>query len=237
MGEALHSAIAKSSDMTEAFTLDKNTNDKERLHALKAADLVFDFTTAKANAELLALLKQDSEKSSSALLIGTTGLTDSIKSDWQKLANEKKIKVLVCPNTSLGILLTLKMALIFSKIGFEQGFDLEVLESHHREKIDSPSGTALWLAGSIAKKHEKQVIYGRTGKRKKDEIGVSALRGGLIFGEHELRFVSDDEEISLSHRAFSRNLFASGALFLGRWLVRQEKGYFFTLEDVLSDLT
>jgi 4-hydroxy-tetrahydrodipicolinate reductase len=95
------------------------------------------------------------------------------------------------------------------------GFDIEITETHHRMKADAPSGTALLLADVIHSALPGSTIdFNRTGARKKNSIGVHSVRGGGIFGEHDIRLISDDEELSISHRAFSRALFAKGALSL-----------------------
>jgi 4-hydroxy-tetrahydrodipicolinate reductase len=113
-----------------------------------------------------------------------------------------------------------------------KGFDIEIVESHHRNKVDSPSGTALLLAKNISEEIPKsEIISSRKSKRRAEEIGVHSIRGGNVFGEHHISFLGDSEEIVFSHRALSRSLFANGALVLGKWLADRKPG-FYGLSDV-----
>ena len=165
-------------------------------------------------------------------LIGSTGLNPEQLSRWEQYAKSHNCPVLIAPNTSTGVLLTLQSALNIAKGLHGLDFDIEILESHHRNKIDSPSGTAMFLANNIAEHEKLSLNTNRTGKRKTDELGVVALRGGSVFGEHTVRFMGDYEEIMITHRALSRDLFASGALTLGKWLMNQNQGRIVQLTEV-----
>ena len=112
------------------------------------------------------------------------------------------------------------------------GFDIEICEAHHRGKRDAPSGTAKHLADAIAETLTRaRPIFHRDGGRLPGEIGIHSVRGGGVFGEHEVRLLGDNEELAVTHRALNRAIFARGALTLSRWLLAQRAG-FYTLDDV-----
>lgn len=167
-----------------------------------------------------------------AVLIGTTGMNASQLDAWRAYARDCASKVLVAPNTSIGVLLLAQVARIAAQIASPLGFDVEIVETHHRHKKDAPSGTARFVADAIQREvpHLRQQGQ-RSGARKTDEIGMHAVRGGGVFGEHQVRLISQDEELTLEHRAFSRALFASGAMTLLRWLNNcQQSGYHHLLD-------
>lgn len=197
---------------------------------LTACELLIDFSAAPANRELYKALK-DLPLKGLAILIGTTGLDSADTRLWTDLAKSRDLRLLRAPNTSLGVLLTLKIAQLTGQVLGPLGFDMEVFESHHRAKLDAPSGTAKFLAEGVAAVTGKQTIYGREGLRKANEIGVASLRGGTVFGEHEIRYLGDHEELTISHRALNRTLFAEGALHLASWLLQQKPGQY-RLEDI-----
>lgn len=206
------------------------TDWKRLPECLNRSDVLIDFSAPAGNAELLKFFQESSVKDK-AVLIGTTGLEAEQRSAWKSLAKDRKLRLLLAPNTSLGVLLTLKVSQQLAGVLSKFNFDIEVVESHHRAKIDAPSGTAKFLAEGIAHTVDKQTIYGRTGRRQPQEIGVASLRGGSVFGEHEIRFLGDNEELVVSHRALSRTLFAQGALLLAGWVVTRSPGAY-GLEDV-----
>jgi len=206
------------------------TDWKRLPECLSRTDVLIDFSAPSANADFLKFFHEAQIKDK-AVLIGTTGMEQAQKEAWIQLAKDRKLRLLIAPNTSLGILLMLKISQQLSGVLTALDFDIEVLESHHRAKIDAPSGTAKFLAEGIAETLDKKIIYGRTGKREPQEIGVASLRGGSVFGEHEIRFLGDHEELTVSHRALSRVLFAEGALHLAGWVVNQTPGSW-RLEDV-----
>lgn len=214
----------------------KSDGDWTRLGSyLSTCDLLIDFSAAAANQQLFAALQSLSFQGKS-LLIGTTGLKDEQKKAWQDFASARQLRLLLAPNTSLGVVLTLKVTELLARVLDPLGFDIEVLETHHRAKLDAPSGTAKFLAEGIAQSLGQKTVYGREGKRQEKEIGIAALRGGSVFGEHEVRFLGDHEEIKVSHRALNRTLFAEGALVLASWLLRKGPGAY-RLEDVsIEDL-
>lgn len=207
-----------------------DTDWKRLPESLARTDVLIDFSAPAGNAELLKFF-QESNVKDKAVLIGTTGLSADQRNAWKSLAKERGLRLLLAPNTSLGVLLTLKVSQQLAGVLNKFDFDIEVVESHHRAKIDAPSGTAKFLAEGVAKTVDKQTIYGRTGKRQPNEVGVASLRGGSVFGEHEIRFLGDNEELVVSHRALSRTLFAQGALLLAGWIVTRSPGHY-GLEDI-----
>ncbi len=204
---------------------------------LTKSDLIIDFSSPDGNKVLYAELKQLTKQdlSSKALLIGTTGLSKAQLTEWKELSKKNNVKLLLAPNTSIGIMLFSKIARSMQAVLGPLGFDLEMIESHHREKIDAPSGTAKFLVNELCKNSELTPIYGRDGKRKANEIGMASIRGGSVFGEHTLSFLGDNEELAISHKALSRKLFASGALQLGLWLLDQKEGVYGLSDIDLKD--
>lgn len=192
--------------------------------AAKRIDVIVDFSTPEGNALLLKAVTAGKIRGQ-AVLIGTTGLTTAAIRGWESAAKRQSLKLLVAPNTSIGILIGLKAALLAAPPLAALGFDVEIVETHHRMKKDAPSGTAKFFAENLRGALKgSQVVTGRKGARKTKEIGLHSVRGGGVFGEHEIRIIGIDEELRISHRAFSRKLFASGALVLCRWLAGQKPG-------------
>ncbi len=187
---------------------------------ISGADLVVDFSSPEGNLKLFEYLSSNKVEGK-AVLVGTTGLTDERKKLWSTLGSNNK--VMVAANTSLGIITLIS---ILGQVATRlKDFDIEISETHHRNKKDAPSGTALLLADAIQKK--RAGLYVNTDRNKlrdKNEIGVVSLRGGSVFGEHSVRFLSDEEELEFSHRALSRDLFAKGAIRLVQWLASQKNG-------------
>jgi len=208
-------------------------------HSLRQVewDLLLDFSTLAGNHLLLEALAQAAPLKGQAIVIGTTGLSRADLSQWRTVAADHHLRLLFAPNTSVGILLSVKAALLAAGPLSRLGFDIEIVETHHRLKKDAPSGTAKFLADTIAEGvGGLEVITNRSDARKTGELGVHAIRGGGVFGEHTIRMIGDSEEIAITHRAFSRGLFAQGALVLGRWLLRQPPGAYGILDVNLKDL-
>ena len=196
------------------------------------ADVVIDFSTASAMDGLLAYC---SEKKL-PVVVCTTGLSEEQMEVLHKTADS--IAVLKSANMSVGInLLEVLIAQAAPKLA-AAGFDIEIVEKHHNQKIDAPSGTALALADTAnsALGNEYEYVYDRTVRREKrpvKEIGISAVRGGTIVGDHDVIFAGQDEVITLSHRAYSRAVFGKGAVTAAKFLAGKEAG-FYTMGDVLS---
>ena len=171
-----------------------------------------------------------------AAVVCTTGHTED--EDAMIHASGADIPVLKSRNMSLGInLLTELVKKATAALGDD--FDIEIVEAHHNKKLDAPSGTALMLADAAAEvREESEYIFDRHSVRKqreKKEIGISSIRGGTIVGEHSVIFAGQDEVITLSHSAGSRDLFAQGALRAALWLAGQSRG-FYTMAEVISDM-
>jgi 4-hydroxy-tetrahydrodipicolinate reductase len=201
--------------------------------ALAASDVLIDFTTAAvsiANARAAAAAGLPS-------VIGTTGLDDAGLSDLAELA--KKAAVVYAPNMSAGVNLLFQLTVQTArKLGLD--YNIEIVEMHHNQKQDSPSGTALRLAACAAEGLDLDLtesgIYGRhgqTGRRPVREIGVHAVRGGDVVGEHTVIFAGAGERIELTHKAHSRDNFAQGALVAARFAAGADPGLY-DMQDVLG---
>jgi 4-hydroxy-tetrahydrodipicolinate reductase len=199
---------------------------------LPHTDVVIDFSEPEATLAYLPAI-QNAEK---ALVIGTTGFTAA-----QREAIEQASAALPCflaPNMSLGVnVLTQILQQVAAALGV--GYDVEVIEAHHRTKVDAPSGTALHMATVIAEalghNLEEVAVYGREGRigRRSDvEIGIHSVRGGDIVGEHTVVFAGAGERLEFVHRSQSRDNFARGALRAASWLLRQPPGLY-TMEHLL----
>lgn len=193
---------------------------------LKSSDIVIDFTSPSGT-ELL--LETAMAHSPTPLVIGTTGL-EAHQQNLMKQAAEK-MPILYATNMSLGVALLNKLVFMAAKA--LPDFDIEIVEMHHKHKKDAPSGTALTLAATAAKGRELELdkvrVSGRNGQigeRTADEIGVMALRGGDIVGEHTVGYYGDGEHIRLTHTATSRATFAVGAIKAGHWLMQQPNGLY-----------
>ena len=196
------------------------------------ADVVVDFSTAAA---MDALLDYCAAKKVPVVLC-STGLSqeqlEKVKETSEKTA------VLKSANMSLGINLLLKLLQNAAKVLAPAGYDIELVEKHHNQKLDAPSGTALALADSIneALGGEYRYVYDRSQvrqKRDKKEIGISALRGGTIVGEHEVLFAGTDEVIEFKHTAYSRSVFGKGAIEAAKFLAGKEPGMY-DMSDVIQ---
>lgn len=203
------------------------------LEALADVDVVIDFSLPQAlDALLLA-----AERYSKPLVIATTGLGAE---QWTRVnALAQKVPLVAAPNYSTGVAVLYHLAERASALLAE--FDLEIVEMHHRHKVDAPSGTALGLADAAARGRKldarEHAIYGREGHpgaRTDKEIGVMTLRGGDVIGDHTLILAGPGERLELSHRATDRALFARGALRAARYVAVQTKPGRYTMNDVLG---
>ncbi len=199
------------------------------------ADVIIDFASPKATD---ALLDYCEEKKIPAVLC-TTGLSEEQTARIEEVS--KKTAVLKSANMSLGINTLLKLIADAAKVFAPAGFDMEIVEKHHRLKVDAPSGTALALADSLngALGNEYHYTYDRSQRREKrddKEIGISAVRGGNIVGEHEVIFAGLDEVIELKHTAYSKAVFAKGAVQAAKYLAGKPAGYYH-MSDVIDAQT
>ena len=188
-------------------------------------DVVIDFSTAKA---VNSLLDYCVEKKLPVVLC-TTGLSEEQLKKVEEAS--KEIAILKSANMSLGINLFLKLLQSAAKVLAPAGYDMEIVERHHNQKLDAPSGTALALADSLndALDQEYHYVYDRSQvrqKREKKEIGISAVRGGTIVGDHEVIFAGTDEVIEFKHSAYSRSVFAKGAVEAGKYLAGKAAGMY-----------
>ena len=195
------------------------------------ADVLIDFSSPKA---LNGLLDYCIENQVSAIFC-TTGYTAE-QMEQIKAAGEK-VAVMKSANMSLGINLILKLIQDAAKQLAPAGFDMEIVEKHHNLKVDAPSGTALALADSLneALEQKYEYIYDRSQERKrreKYEIGISAVRGGNIVGEHEVIFAGLDEVIEIKHTAYSKGVFAKGAVQAAKFMAGKPAG-FYNMQDVI----
>ena len=196
------------------------------------ADVVIDFSNAQA---VDALLQSCAQRKLPVILC-TTGLSEKQLELVKKTA--KKTAVLRSANMSLGINLLLKLLKDAAKVLAPAGYDMEIIEKHHNKKVDAPSGTALALADSINEALDDAYTYkyDRSRERKvrdKHEIGISAVRGGTIVGEHEVMFAGEDEVIRFSHTAYSKAVFGKGALEAAKFLARKPAGLY-DMSDVIQ---
>ena len=193
-----------------------------------SAEVLIEFTTPEATVAHLSYARPH--------VIGTTGLSEDQVSKVGKAA--EGVPIVLAPNMSIGVnLLRDVVRELSAKLG--ENYDIEVVESHHRDKKDAPSGTALFLARAAAEGRNRDLdevaVYGREGlsPRQNGEIGIHALRGGAVVGEHRLVFYSGGEEVEVTHRALSRRTFADGALRAASFAADARPGLY-SMADVLD---
>ena len=196
-------------------------------------DLMVEFTTPAATLEHLNTCRRLRR----GMVIGTTGIDDEGKAIIRRAADD--IPIVLAANTSVGVNLCLALAGIAAKV-LGPLADVEIVEAHHRDKVDAPSGTALLLGQVVAESLDKDLAkdgvftrHGHTGQRKPGSIGFSTIRGGDLAGEHTVLFIGDSERIEITHRATDRRIFADGAIKAAQWLATRPSGLF-TMQDVLG---
>ncbi len=194
-------------------------------------DVIIDFTEPTVSYEYFKL----ATKNRKAVVIGTTGFSEKT---LEEIKGSAACKIVISPNMSIGMNLMFDMVERLSRI-MKTDYDIEITEMHHRMKKDAPSGTALKLKDIVKSSDNKKnwiEVYGRNGivgERKKDELGVHALRGGDIVGEHTVMFAGFGERLEVTHRAYSRDNFAKGAIIAAKWLYKQGVGVY-SMKDVLE---
>ena len=196
------------------------------------ADAIIDFSSAKATDKLL----EYSAARQIPVVLCSTGLSQEQLAKVEETS--RKVAVLKSANMSLGINTLLKLVQDAAKVLAAAGFDMEIVEKHHRLKLDAPSGTALALADSINEAMDNQFhyVYDRSQKREKrddKEIGISAVRGGTIVGEHEIIFAGQDEVIEFKHTAYSKAIFGKGAVEAAKFLAGKPAGRY-DMSDVIG---
>ena len=196
------------------------------------ADAIIDFSSAKATGALLDY----SVKRQIPVVLCTTGLSEEQLAKVEEAS--KKVAVLRSANMSLGINTLLKLIQDAAKVLAAAGFDMEIVERHHRLKLDAPSGTALALADSLNEAMDNQYhyVYDRSQRREQrddKEIGISAVRGGTIVGDHEVIFAGPDEVIEFKHTAYSKAVFGKGAVEAAKFLAGKPAGRY-DMSDVIN---
>lgn len=200
---------------------------------LKDFDVLVDFTRPEATLQYLEICRKAGKK----LVIGTTGFDAAGKAAIAAAA--KEIAIVFAPNMSVGVNLSFKLIDLATRVLGEDA-DIEVIEAHHRHKVDAPSGTALRMgevaAAALGRDLRSCAVYGRegvTGERARATIGFATVRGGDIVGDHTVLFASEGERVEITHKASSRMTFAKGALRAARWLADRKNGLY-DMQDVLG---
>jgi len=196
-------------------------------------DTLIDFTSIETTLNNLEICRNNGKQ----IIIGTTGFDDQQKLKIQQAA--EKTAVVFAPNMSVGVNLCLKLLQTAASI-LNEDYDIEVVEAHHRHKVDAPSGTALRMGEVIAETLGRDLkecaVYGReghTGARKPETIGFETVRAGDIVGDHTVMFATDGERVEITHKASSRMTFAKGAVRAAKWLQDKDKGLY-DMQDVLG---
>lgn len=230
MGKMLIDAINASDDCELAGQLDIGID----IHAeLQNADYLIDFTRPEGTMAHIAVCKELNVK----MVIGTTGFSEAEKAEIA--AASEDIAIMMAPNMSVGVNVTLKLLEMAAK-AMSTGYDIEIIEAHHRHKVDAPSGTALKMgeviAGALGRDLKDCAVYARegvTGERDPSSIGFATIRGGDIVGDHTVLFAGTGERIEITHKSSSRETYAQGSLRAVRYLANQKTGMF-DMFDVLG---
>lgn len=239
MGQTISSLIAADEEIVIVAGIDAADSGKNDYPVFQSigectvdADAVIDFSVAAA---VDGLLDYCAEKKLPCVLC-TTGLSEAQMEKVKRTAEETA--VLKSANMSLGINMLLKILKEAAEVLVPAGFDIEIVEKHHNQKVDAPSGTALALADSINEEFDNayEYVYDRSqvrAKRTDREIGFSAVRGGTIVGDHDVIFAGEDEVITFSHRAYSKALFGKGAVQAAKYLSGKPAGRY-DMKDVIG---
>ena len=238
MGQVISSLAEADGEMEIVAGVDLNMERKNgypvisSLEECPRADVIIDFASAKAVDHLLDYCAA----TGTPVVLCTTGLSEEQIRRVEETA--EKAAVLRSANMSLGINLLLKLVKEAARVLAAADFDIEILEKHHNRKLDAPSGTALALADSINEAMESQYhyVYDRSSRRQKRdprEIGIQSVRGGSIVGEHDVIFAGQDEVITISHTAYSRAIFARGAVAAAKFLAGKTSGLY-DMADVIG---
>ncbi|QKQ24316.1 4-hydroxy-tetrahydrodipicolinate reductase [Candidatus Ruthia endofausta] len=233
MGQIIIEAINQNDSVALGVALDKSD---DLSVVLNQFDVLIDFTCPTATLGYLSICAKAGKK----MVIGTTGFNDDELSQLTRLV--QNVSIVFAPNMSVGVNLTLKLLEMAAKVVGEDS-DIEIVETHHRFKVDAPSGTALKMgeviADTLGRDLKMCAIYGREGieqVRDKNTIGFSTIRGGDVVGEHTVSFFMQGERVEITHKASSRMTFALGALRAAIWLDKApfDKGCVYSMKDVLE---
>ena len=230
MGQTIIEAINQNDKVSLGATLDKGD---DLSAALDQFDVLIDFTRPEATLEYLSVC----QSSGKAMVIGTTGFSDEQLQVINDTANH--VPIVFTPNMSVGVNLSLKLLDMAARVIGEDA-DIEIVEAHHRHKVDAPSGTALKMgevvANALGRDLSTCAVYGREGieePRDRQTIGFSTIRGGDVVGEHTVSFFMEGERVEITHKASSRLTFANGAVRAASWLEAQNSGLY-SMQDVLD---
>lgn len=236
MGKAIAAAAEAHPALRVVARFDRNGGEglTDAAQAMKAAQVVVDFTAAASSADLA----EQAAEAGVAMIIGSTGFDDAQLARIGEAG--RRIPIVRAGNFSLGVNMLMGLVAQASRALPAEVYDIEIFEAHHRRKVDAPSGTALMLgeaaAGGRGQNLADVAAHGRTGftgARETGEIGFSVARGGGIVGEHSVIFAAEDEILTLSHSARDRGLFARGALAAAKWVVGKPAGNY-DMQDVLG---
>lgn len=233
MGQIILERINQFNGCTLSCTFAKKNNLEELSEFCKHSDVIIDFSSS----ELLEKLLECSMIYKNKLVIGTTGLTEYQFSLLDEAA--KDLSILYSANMSLGANLLAAMAAKLATI-FDNNYDVEILDYHHRMKKDAPSGTAIMVGQEIANARgtdfSKYAVFDRSknGLRQKGQIGIASIRGGAVHGEHEVLFLGDNQVFTIKHQALSRESFADGAIQAALWLSAKPAG-FYSMRDIYEE--
>ena len=230
MGQVLIEAINSTSQSEFGAGFDKGDN---LIDSISNFEVLIDFSRPEASLSALSVCKS----SSKAMVIGTTGFADSELELIEQAS--KEIPIVFAPNMSVGVNLTLKILETSAKV-IGPDSSIEIIEAHHRYKVDSPSGTALKMgeivANALGRNLSECAVYGREGieePRDMNTIGFSSIRGGDVVGEHTVAFFMDGERVEITHKASSRMIYANGAVRAANWLSDKPSGLY-SMQDVLE---
>ena len=252
MGRALIEAVLGAPDLALAAALEQKGNahvgeavsqragaaggiriGDDIAQAVAGADVFVDFTRPEGTLAHLAACRKHRVN----MVIGTTGFGDAQKNEIAGAARD--IAIVMSPNFSIGVNVAFRLLDVAAR-ALGGGYDVEIVEAHHRHKVDAPSGTALRMgdvvAQALGRDLKKHAVYGRegvTGERKEETIGFATVRGGDLVGDHTVMFIGAGERLEISHRASSRANFANGALRAARFAAKQKSGLF-DMADVLG---
>ena len=230
MGRALIEAVKLNPNVSQGSILNRGDDIKR---VLKDFDVLIDFTRPEATLNALSVC----QSAGKAMVIGTTGFSDDALKAIDQASSD--IPIVFAPNMSVGVNLTLKLLETTAKvIGADS--NIEIVEAHHRHKVDAPSGTALKMgeviANALGRDLSECAVYGREGKegpRDRQTIGFSSIRGGDVVGEHTVTFFMEGERVEITHKASSRMTYANGAVKACQWLTNQANGLY-SMQDVLD---
>nr|WP_027468668.1 4-hydroxy-tetrahydrodipicolinate reductase [Deefgea rivuli] len=251
MGRMLIEAVLGAPDAQLAVALDRTGSDAigldataylgqtsgvlitDELSALKNADVLIDFTRPEGTLEHLQVCQQLGVK----MIIGTTGFDETGRALIHTAS--QNIAIVSAYNMSIGVNLVFKLLEVAASV-LQQGYDAEIVEMHHKHKVDAPSGTAIAMGEAIAKAWDKPLNdiatwsrEGITGPRENGTIGFAALRGGDVIGDHTVVFAGEGERIEVTHKASNRTIYAQGSLRAARFLAQHQTGHY-DMQEVLG---